>query len=134
MARLDDVRQDRYARALSALSELFDAPPVAPPDVLRDARVQRFEFTFEALWKLLQSVASTEGMEAASPRMALAAALRLGLIAEDEEITAWDLLRYRNLTTHTYDEALARDLERFLASHGVPLLQAIAHRLAVRDP
>lgn len=129
MAPDDDVRRSRFARALASLSDLFDPPPSAPPDVLRDARVQRFELTFEALWKVLQSLAAAEGLEAGSPRKALTAALRLGLVLDDEQESAWRMLRYRNLTVHTYDEELAQDLERFLAEEGVPLLQAIARRI-----
>lgn len=49
-----------------------------------------------------------EGLEARSPRAAIRGAFQVGLLSDD---TGWlDILELRNLTSHTYDEALAEKL------------------------
>ena len=61
------VRDPRFRQALAALHELLAARDVPAP-ILRDALIQRFEFTFEAMWKALQARARDQGLEAGSPR------------------------------------------------------------------
>lgn len=131
MALTDDVRRERFDRALGTLSELFDAPPAAPSDVLRDARGSASSLPSKRCGRCCSRLLRLKGWRR---RHRAWRSPPLGVITEGEEATAWDLLRYRNLTTHTCDEALALDLEQFLASHGLPLLKAIAGRLDKREP
>ena len=130
MAPIDEVRLrlERFTTALAALERLTDSAQAAAADVLRDARIQRFEFSFEAGWKLLQAVARLEGLETGSPRRALDTARRLALVDEDTDEALAGMLRYRNLTVHTYDEALAREVERFILDVALPVLRVIATR------
>ncbi len=80
--------------------------------------IQAFEFTFELFWRLFQKLAPDAGLEAASPREALIAGLKLHLIA-NEESEAWaQMLRDRNLSSHTYNAALADEIVgRLLGSY-----------------
>lgn len=72
---------------------------------MRDATIQRFEYTFELAWKLFRKVARIEGLEVNSPRQAIRAAYDVGLL---EDIDLWfELLEDRNRTSHTYDESTA---------------------------
>jgi len=74
-------------------------------DFIRDSAIKRFELTYEATWKLLQTLVRDQGLEANSPREAFRAAFKLGWI-EDEMI--WDeIIRERNLAVHTYSQELA---------------------------
>ncbi len=122
------LRSRVFRQALSSLEEVAFEVEGVPRAILRDARIQRFEFTFEALWKFLQSLATAEGLDAASPRKALQAALRMGLLDDEDEEAAFEVIRYRNLTVHTYDEDLAEEVERFILGPGLDLLQKIARR------
>ena len=67
--------------------------------------IQAFEFTFEATWKLLKHLAESEGLAAESPKRALLAAFKLGIVTDE---ALWlEMLRDRNLTSHVYHVDLA---------------------------
>jgi nucleotidyltransferase substrate binding protein (TIGR01987 family) len=71
----------------------------------RDASIQRFEVTFELTWKTLKNVLEVEGITENTPRQVLRAAGSAGLI---ENVAEWlECVEIRNLTSHSYDEALA---------------------------
>lgn len=93
------------ARAVERLEKALSQPK---DEFVRDSAIQRFEFCFELSWKVLQSYLELEGLEARSPRAAIRGAFQVGLLSDD---TGWlDILELRNLTSHTYDEALAEKL------------------------
>lgn len=102
------MRQD-LARAVGALDEACQRSAAAPADsLLRDGLIQRFEFSFELAWKAIQAAAAAEGIDVRSPKTALAHALR-ATWARDEA-TWFRMLEARNLSTHTYSEAIAQEL------------------------
>ncbi len=98
------------------LTRLEDVAALESTDVVRDALIQRFEFTFEAMWKALQAALRYEGGACSSPLGCLQETLRFGLIEADEDLLL-RFLEYRNLTVHTYDEKLAEDVARFVRAH-----------------
>jgi Nucleotidyltransferase substrate binding protein like len=57
--------------ALAALQAFLATPVKTERD--RAGVIQAFEFTFEAVWKLIKHVAEGEGLPAESPRRALMA-------------------------------------------------------------
>ena len=61
-------RQQEFKRAASRLQEAVNQQG---GDILRDATIQRFEFTFEAAWKTLQLFLLHQGFEATGPRQVL---------------------------------------------------------------
>lgn len=74
----------------------------------RDGAIQRFEFCVELFWKWIQARLIEESIEVASPKMAFQKAFQLGWL-EDEQF--WlGVLKDRNLSSHTYDEELAKTL------------------------
>lgn len=86
----------------SALKMLKRGVEKAKDDLDRDGVIQRFEFTFELLWKVIQEYSKYKGIESASPRDAFRVANDLGLI--DNPNIWFDFLKDRNLTTHLYSE------------------------------
>ncbi|MCS7056255.1 MAG: nucleotidyltransferase substrate binding protein [Thermoflexales bacterium] len=83
----------------------------APPEVqvmLRDAVIQRFEFTFEVAWKTLKRYLEEYGLEPVD-RLTNRQLFRLGYeqgLLRDAQ--AWLLyLQRRNLTSHVYSEPVA---------------------------
>ncbi len=96
---------DRFNKALRRLQEALDAPA---GDLVRDASIQRFEFTFELAWKAIKNTATAEGLECLSPRSCLKLAFGQGWI--DEEPIWLSMLDDRNRASHTYDERLAEQL------------------------
>lgn len=94
---------EQLESALQKLAEALAVPRDAPLAI--DGTIQRFEFTIELYWKVLKRLLEAEGIQAATPREALRRAFQAGWI-DDEE--AWlEMLQNRNLTSHTYNEALA---------------------------
>ena len=73
--------------------------------VVRDAAIQRFEYCFELVWKLIKRRLKIDGIEVNSPRQAIRHAFENGYI---EDADFWfELLEDRNLTTHTYNADIA---------------------------
>lgn len=100
-----------------ALKSVKDGLNRVKDDLDRDGLIQRFEFTFELLWKTIQEYAKFKGIEVVSPRDAFRIAGELKLI--DNPNVWFDFLKDRNLTTHLYsdDEAakIASHIPNFVA-------------------
>lgn len=121
-----------FGAALSRFADVLDQPE---NEFIRDAAIQRFEFSFELAWKSVQAVARLEGQECPSPRMAISTAWRNNWIAAEDVFL--DMLEERNRTTHTYRESMAKqvfaNLPRYLP--GLRLLQqSLSLRLAELQP
>jgi nucleotidyltransferase substrate binding protein (TIGR01987 family) len=116
------------ARALATLNELADEPV---GKIVRDAMIQRFEYSFEATWKAAQAVLREHfGLELASPKTVMRASFENGLLTEEETRTALAMVDHRNLTAHTYNEALAEEIFAAIPAYRV-LLGTWIDRLAV---
>lgn len=101
--------------ALCAFKEALDLPL---SKIVRDATIQRFKFSFEAVWKLAQLyLREHEGLELASPKSVMRACLQQGLFDEEQAGLALDMARDRNLTVHTYNEALADQIYSHLPKY-----------------
>jgi nucleotidyltransferase substrate binding protein (TIGR01987 family) len=114
-----------FNKALVRLAEALDAPA---SDLVRDASIQRFEFTSELAWKAIKNTVTEEGLECVSPRSCLKLAFGQGWI-ENESI--WlVMLEDRNRASHTYDEKLAEQLYGRLPDYLDPFrgLLEILHR------
>lgn len=104
------------ARVLVSLRELALLPE--PSAVERDAAIQRFEYCFEASWKAAQRfLVVREGIDVGSPKSAIRASREASLLTESEAADALAMADDRNLTVHTYNEALAHAIFARLAGH-----------------
>ena len=130
MARLRQ-RLKLAARALAALQEL--AGLERPSAIERDAALQRFEYTFEAVWKASQRyLLLREGMDLGSPKACIRAARDVELFSDAETERALAMADDRNLTVHTYNEALANAIFARLPQHAAALegwFKAMSQRL-----
>jgi len=121
-APLDRLLQDLRA-ALERLGEALREPKT---DLVRDAAIQRFEFSFELFWKALKVRAERDGLRVISPRESLRAAFQMGVLDDDEKV--FQMLEDRNRTSHLYNAAMAEDVfSRIRAYHA--LMTATAERL-----
>jgi len=93
----------------SAFARFKEAVVDKPNQLIQDAAIHRFEFTFELVWKTLKAVLDHEGVGFfKSPREVLKQAHVVGYVTEP---TVWeDMLKARNITVHTYDEELANQV------------------------
>ncbi len=92
-------------KALLALDEALKLPY---SKIIRDASIQRFKLTLEAVWKLAQRyLILQEGIETGSPKGVIRGCFQTNLLEEEETQTLLQAIDDRNLTVHTYNEALA---------------------------
>ena len=130
---MERLRQ-RLALAEQALRSFQELASLdRPSPIERDAAIQRFEYTFEAVWKACQRfLLVKEGLDAGSPKSCIRAAGHVGLFSEEETQDALEMADDRNLTAHTYNEGLAKAIFERLPSHAATIsawLGAIQQRM-----
>jgi len=100
------IKQQDAARALEALRVILSEPYTV---IVRDAAIQRFEFTFEAVWKYVREFLRTrEGILCNSPKSCFRECFALGLIGEEQTFKLLEMTDDRNLTFHTYKEDVSQ--------------------------
>ncbi len=105
MERLNLKHKD-VLKALETLEEISEEPFSV---VIRDAAIQRFEYTFEALWKFLKEyLKEKEGIICNSPKTCFREIFSLGLLDEEEIVKFLEMTDRRNETSHTYKEEVAQ--------------------------
>ena len=91
-----------------ALGSLENALALPLNDIVRDAVIQRFEYTFELTWKTLKVAGEYMGTECNSPREAIKTGFKLEWIQSPD---LWfEAMEARNKTSHTYDEDIAKEV------------------------
>jgi len=93
-------------------------------DTPLDATIKRFEFSCELTWKTVKKVLEAEEeIIAKSPKQVLQQAYLLDLI-DDEQL--WiDMLKARNLTSHTYKQDLALEIYNQIADYYMELRRLV---------
>lgn len=87
--------QAQYADLTKALKKLEEALKQPETEITRDATIQRFEFTFEMSWKIMQSIAKVNKPKLYGVKAIIREAAALELISNPE---AWlNFLEDRNL-------------------------------------
>ena len=111
------LKKEQTQRALTSLEELVSKYSEHQTDViLRDALIQRFEYSTEAFWKYLKAFLQTEhNLSANSPREVIRTGLTAKLYSEETSQELLQMLDDRNLTSHTYVEELAESI-----AHRIP--------------
>lgn len=94
--------------ALESWGQLIDWPY---SDIVRDATIQRYEFTFELLWKVIKIyLQEKEAIECNSPKSCFREA-RLPLKLSEKEVElCLKMTEDRNLSVHTYSKKMAEKL------------------------
>jgi len=114
---------ERLAEAETALASFNELVHRTDRSVVeRDAAIMRFTYTFEAVWKTAQRyLYEHEGLDVGSPKQAIRASRRIGLVTDDQAEAALRMADDRNLVVHVYREAVARDLDSRLPAHAATL-------------
>lgn len=104
--------RERLLVAEKALQRFEEIAEITNPSLIeRDAALQRFEFTFEAIWKAAKNfLFDLEGLDIGSPKGVIRSCREVGLLDDQQAITALKMVNDRNLTVHTYNEDLAIDI------------------------
>ncbi len=113
------MTSERYRKSLenyeNAAKQLAKALNEPKSEFIRDASIQRFEFTYELLWKTIKVfLEEIHGVRTVSPRQVFKEAFALELI--DNEDVFLEMIEARNLLSHTYNENQASTIYRKLPS------------------
>lgn len=92
-------------RLTNALNSLAEGCKVAQSELEQDGVIQRFEFTFELLWKTLKIYLEEQGIICKSPKEALKGAFRIGLFSDERAFTS--MLEDRNPVSHNYNKKVS---------------------------
>lgn len=114
--------KQRFENFTKSFDYLKKALQIDDPDFTQRAGIiQFFEMSFELAWKTMKDYLEDQGfIEVKSPREAIKKSFEIGLISEGE---LWlKALADRNLTTHTYDEETALELDNLIRNAYVLLL------------
>jgi len=118
------MRIDDLAYALgkfeAAFARLQQAVEQAVDDLDRDGVIQRFEFTFELLWKTAKMFLEYEGFRCAGPRSCIKEGVQREILVKGEVLL--DMLDDRNRTTHIYDERTAQEIFERIKGEYVPVI------------
>ncbi len=103
-------------RALETLQEVLHLEH--PSRIARDAAIQRFEYTSEAVWKAAQRyLLEVEGISIGSPKGSIRASRDVGLLNDEQATLGLEMIDDRNLTVHTYNEVVAEDIYAHLPQY-----------------
>ncbi len=109
---------DRASQVLITLQKALQLSEVS--DLERDGAIQRFEYTFEALWKAGRHfLREYAGLDVASPKEVIRSCREVGLLTLDETKHALEMAQDRNLTSHTYDPTIAEDIFKRLGGRAL---------------
>jgi len=130
--------KERLASCQRAVSTLDQALHMPFSVIVRDASIQRFEYSFESSWKLLKAyLDEQEGIVCNSPKRCFREALKAELLTVRETETCLKMTDDRNLTSHTYLEPVAEAIYSKLPAYlevMKRLVDSIQNRMTHLEP
>ena len=131
MARLDERLADAQA-ALATLEELANRKSISTAE--RDAAILRLVYTFEAIWKAAALLLEQQhGIAVGSPKAAIRASRRAGLLSNGDTEDALRIADDRNLTVHMYKQDIGEAIAERLAGHAAVLRRWLDALRMARD-
>lgn len=97
-----------FGKALSSLEDILREEFSV---IVRDASIQRFEYTVEVFWKCLKEyLASYEGIACYSPKSCIREYHATGKLSDSQTELLLKMIDDRNLTAHTYHESVSEEI------------------------
>jgi nucleotidyltransferase substrate binding protein (TIGR01987 family) len=123
-------RFENYRRALATLQSAAALAQQRPLSELeQQGLIQGFEFTHELAWNVLKDFLEEKGITGLiGSRDATRTAFQNGLIADGE--TWMDMIKDRNLSSHTYQLPLATRIANDILIRFYPAFEAMARNMA----
>lgn len=118
-------RFQNYRQALSRLTEAVELAGERPLSELEtQGLIQGFEYTHELAWNVLKDYLEAQGFVGIiGSKDATREAFKNGLVTDGE---AWmDMIKARNLTSHTYKTNVAEDISKDILGRFHPALVAM---------
>ena len=110
-----------------AFKRLQEGADQAYDELSKDGVIQRFEFTFEVLWKTIKKFLEYKGIEARTPKDCFKEAFTIGLI--DDESLVLNMLQDRNTTSHIYDKKTSEEIFDRIKTLYVPAIDQLISSL-----
>ena len=124
------LRIETAEKALNTLKAITEEPYSI---IVRDAAIQRFEYTFETFWKVVKNYLDVqEGIICNSPKSCFKEAFKAGLLSEEETIKILEMVDDRNLTSHTYREEVAEEIYRRIRDYW-DLMDRVCRRVVEKN-
>ena len=122
-------RFDNYQRALQTVSRAVALSAERPLSELeQQGLIQGFEFTHELAWNMLKDFLEAQGIAGLiGPRDAIRTAFKNGLLQEGE--TWMEMIKARNLSSHTYQLELANRLAAEILQRFYPAFVALEQKM-----
>lgn len=119
-------RFENFEKALIQLSAGLEIEN--PSDLEREGIIQRFEYTFDLAWKTLKDFFEYQGyQDLTGSRDTFREAFKQGIISDGE--IYMEMIESRNLTSHVYDEATAKEIFETVKDEYFPLYIKLKDRL-----
>ena len=134
------LRHKAMLQALLTLEEGLQEIEISIPNrpkaykLMRDGVTQRFEYCIDLFWKFLKIYLGTienTSIELPSPSKILRLSFKLNLITNAELDVLLDCITERNLTSHTYDEKTAEEIQRHIPLYHLTM-KIIVNRLKIK--
>ncbi len=123
-------RFENFQRALKQLSLAMDLKAQRPlSDLEQQGLIQGFEFTHELAWNVLKDYLEMEGIQGLiGSRSTAREAFKRGLVVDG---AVWmDMIEKRNLSSHTYNQAVALTIVEAIAERYYPAFCELQQRFA----
>ena len=125
-------RFDNFSKACARLLTITDTMEYdALSELEKEGLIQRFEYTFELAWKVLQDYMQYLGFQfQTGPNTTLQLAFENGLIKDHDR---WrKMAKARILTSHTYNEGEEDEIAKGIYADYAPLLRELRDLLIIR--
>ena len=123
-------RYSNYHKACQRLNEVTESGIMVDDlsELEQEGLVQRFKYTFELSWKVMQDLLTYKGYEfMTGPNGTLKMAFEDGLITDHD---GWRLMaKSRNTLSHVYDDEAAAAIVGLIFTKYAPLLKALDEKL-----
>lgn len=122
-------RFDNFSKALSQLLAAFELQKQRPlTDLEKQGFIQAFEFTHELAWNVLKDyIEFTGGQSLIGSKDTTREAFQKGLISDGD---AWmEMIRNRNLTSHTYNEDTSKLIINNIVQLYVPCFVELSNKM-----
>ena len=119
-------RKTEYTNALNRLKELLQQKE---NEIIIDATIHRFEFTFELAWKTMKDYLEYQGIvqNIGSPREIIKLAFKYEIIQDGE---GWiEMMLSRNSLSHIYDQQTSRKIYKDIKDNYIKLLEELKNKL-----
>jgi nucleotidyltransferase substrate binding protein (TIGR01987 family) len=114
---------EAFARAYKKLAEIMVEQKTI---IIRDAAIQRFEFTFELAWKSLRTyLKEVHGLVCNSPKSCFREGFAVELFDEETTEILLKMVDDRNETTHIYNEKRIDEIYLNVKNEYIPALKKL---------